>query len=136
MSPTYILNGKSLIYWNGKIIDITCKNLGKNGIGTTTPDKRSAIATKIFTIPFSFIVFNTIIGYKVMIDVTSSVPTIKVKINNIKCIGDAGNDRLNGSGKRDVTNIRGIHLKETIANLLPRILKYHIKYKFFGLAYS
>ena len=63
--PTYILNGKSLTYWNGKNFEISFKNGGKKGIGTTSPDNKSAITTKIFTTPFSFIVNKVIIGYNV-----------------------------------------------------------------------
>ena len=60
--PTYNLNGKSLIYWNGKKEEIICKNLGKKGIGILTPDNILAIVISKLTIPFSFIVISIIIG--------------------------------------------------------------------------
>lgn len=63
--PIYILNGKSLTYWNGKSDEILPITSGKNGIGIAIPLSISPIVVKIFETPFSFNVFKTITGFNV-----------------------------------------------------------------------
>ena len=86
--PTYILKDKSLIYWNGKKSDIFFNIVGKNGIGTIIPDNKSAITTKIFTTPFSFIVNNVIMGYSVDKATINNDPIIKDIIDNINALNE------------------------------------------------
>ena len=124
--PTYILNDKSLTYWNGKHFDIVFKKDGKNGIGTINPDKRSAITTNIFTTPFSFIVNNVIIGYRVDKAIIKSDPINRDIIDKIKAFIDTGRDKPIGFGKKIVITIIGILLNNTLEYLWPNILKYHI----------
>ena len=115
--PTYILNGKSLTYWNGKNFEISFKNGGKKGIGTTSPDNKSAITTKIFTTPFSFIVNKVIIGYNVDKAIINRDPINSDTIDNIKAFNDTGKDKPIGFGNNNVITIIGILLNNTLEYL-------------------
>lgn len=117
-------------------LDIVWRNFGKNGIGTTNPEKISDIVIITPTTPFSFNVWVVIIGYNETIAVISSVPAIIVSKNKMKCGNDAGSDILYGDGSSIRKTRNGTDLKRTFDNLSPIILKYHIKYKFFGLINS
>lgn len=105
-------------------------------MGTTIPERISATVIIILTIPFSFIVVIVIMGYRTDNAVTKREPIVSEIAKIIKLFKETGNPRPYGAGNKEVTKIRGKNLKVTLDNLCPSILKYHIKYKSFGLANS
>ena len=79
---------------------------------------------------------NEIIGYKTDNETYKNDPIKSAIKNNINALKDTGKVKLRGLGKNDVTKSKGRNLNTTLAYLCPNNLKYHIKYKFFGLANS
>ena len=111
ISPEYTLYGKSLIYLNGSLYAIFCKNLGKNGNGTIPPINKSDITLYALDTPLASRKY--IVNKCIIIDnaVTSKHANNNEIINIIKLVILLGIDNLYGSGnKNPITNI-GIDLK-------------------------
>ena len=127
MLPTYNLNGKSDIYLNGKILEIFCKNSGKNGIGITNPERISVTTIKIFTIPFSSKVNKHIMWYKSIKNTIKNADRTKVtrKIKNRS--GEIDKSNLKAFGKNDANKRTGKHLNVRLEILSPSILEVHIE---------
>jgi hypothetical protein len=75
------------------------------------------ITTNIFTTPFSFIVNNVIIGYRVDKAIIKSDPINRDIIDKIKAFNDTGRDKPIGFGKKIVITIIGILLNNTLEYL-------------------
>ena len=121
------------MYLNGKKFEIVWRKSGKKTIGITNPDKISLIAIKILVTPTSFIVNKVNTWYRVIIEVIKNVPTVKVSINKMNEIKDAGRDSPIGAGKRNATIVTGNALKHTLARRVDITFEYHILYISTGL---
>ena len=116
------------MYLNGKKFEIFCRKSGKKTIGITNPDKISLIAIKIFVTPTSFIVNSVRTWYRVIIEVIKNVPTVRVIINKMNDVKDAGRDKPIGAGSKNATIVTGSALKHTLARRVDITFVYHILY--------
>ena len=121
------------MYLKGKKFEIVWRKSGKKTIGITNPDKISLIAIKILVTPTSFIVNKVNTWYSVIIEVIKNVPTVRVSINKMNEIKDAGRDNPIGAGKRNATIVTGNALKHTLARRVDITFEYHILYISTGL---
>lgn len=121
------------MYLNGKKFEIVWRKSGKNTIGITKPDKISLIAIKILVTPTSFMVNNVKTWYRVIIEVIKNVPTVRVIINNMNDVKDAGRDKPIGFGNKNATIVTGSALKHTLARRVDITFEYHILYISTGL---
>ena len=114
------------MYLKGNMFDIFWRNCGKNGIGTTIPERISLITIKILVIPVSFIVNKVMTWYKVITAVISRTPSINVIANNTNDSIEFGNDKQNGRGNNNANMVTGRTLKQALASLVDMIFEYHI----------